>query len=67
METLLNSGNACYHSVKNFFSYLNLNIRFQNTVTLPSVLFGRENWCLIVKTWIEGVSEQGDEGENIWV
>jgi hypothetical protein len=49
----LNSGNACYHLVQNFlFSYLlskNLKIKIYETINLPLVLYGRENWFLVLK------------------
>jgi hypothetical protein len=41
----LNSGNACYHSVRNFLCSCllskNLNIRIYKTIILPVVLYGR--------------------------
>jgi hypothetical protein len=47
-----NSGNACYHSVKNFlFSLLseNLKIRLEKTRILPVVLHGHETWSLTLR------------------
>jgi hypothetical protein len=48
----LNSGNACYHSVQNFFSSSlqseNIKIRIYNTIVLPVVLYGCEIWSLIL-------------------
>jgi hypothetical protein len=44
----LNSGNACYHSVQNFFVFPNhikkLKLKIYRTVVLPVVLYGHETW-----------------------
>jgi hypothetical protein len=44
----LNSGYACYHSVKNILSFSsavkNVKIRMYKTILLPVVLYGCEVW-----------------------
>jgi hypothetical protein len=49
----LNSGNACYHSVKNLLSSRllskNLKIRIYKTIILPVVLYGCETWSLTLR------------------
>jgi hypothetical protein len=49
----LNSGNACYHSVKNLLSSRllskNLKVRIYNTIILPVVLYGCETWSLTLR------------------
>jgi hypothetical protein len=49
---LINSGNACYHSVqKRLFSRLlseNVKIKIYKTIILPIVLYACETWSLIV-------------------
>jgi hypothetical protein len=49
----LNSGNACYHSVKNILSFRlpfkNLNIRIYKTIILPVVLSGCQTWSLTLR------------------
>ena len=53
IKSRLRSGNACYHSVQNLFSYRllskNLNIKIYRTVILPVVLYGRETWSLTLQ------------------
>jgi hypothetical protein len=50
---MLNSGNACYHSVQNLlFSRLlskNLKVKIYKTIILPVVLYGCETWSLTVR------------------
>jgi hypothetical protein len=50
MERKFNSGNACYHSVRNLFSSRllsrNIKIRIYKTIILPAVLYGCETWSL---------------------
>jgi hypothetical protein len=50
IKRILNSGNACYHSVQNFlYSCLlskNINIRIYETTVLLLVLYGCEIWSL---------------------
>jgi hypothetical protein len=71
IKRILNSGNACYHSVQNLLSsrtlFKNVNIRIYQTTILPVVLFGCETWSptLRVGTHSECISEQSAE-ENIW-
>jgi hypothetical protein len=52
-KELLNSGNACYHSVQNLLSsYLlskNITIKICKTIILPVVLYGYETWSLILR------------------
>jgi hypothetical protein len=49
----LNSGNACYHSVRNLLSShllpKNIKIRIYNTIILPVVLYGCETWSLTLR------------------
>jgi hypothetical protein len=49
----LNSGNACYHSVKNLVSSRllrkNVKIRIYKTIILPVVLYGCETWSLTLR------------------
>jgi hypothetical protein len=48
-----NSGNACYHSVQKFVSFLllsrNVKIRIFKTIILPVVLYGCETWSLTLR------------------
>jgi hypothetical protein len=50
---ILNSGNACYHSVQNLLpSHLlskNLKVRVYKTIILPVVLYARETWSLLLR------------------
>jgi hypothetical protein len=50
---LLNSGNACYHSVQNLLSFRllskNIKIRIYKTIILPVVLYGCQTWSLILR------------------
>jgi hypothetical protein len=60
IKRILNSGNACCHSVQNLLlSRLlseNVKIRIYNTIILPVILFGCEIWSLTQRgTWTEGV------------
>jgi hypothetical protein len=49
----LNSGNACYHSVRNLLSShllsKNVKVRIYKTIILPLVLYGCETWSLTVR------------------
>jgi hypothetical protein len=48
----LNSGNACYHSVQNFLSFLlskDVKIRIHRTIVLPPVLYGCETWSVALR------------------
>jgi hypothetical protein len=49
----LNSGNACYYSVRNLLSSRLLSkyvkVRIYKTIILPVVLYGYETWTLTVK------------------
>jgi hypothetical protein len=49
----LNSGNACYHSVKNLLPSCllpkNIKVRIYKTIILPVVLYGSETWSLTVR------------------
>jgi hypothetical protein len=53
MKKILNSGNACYHSVQNLLSSHLLSrtvkIRIYKTIILPVVLFGCETWSLTLR------------------
>jgi hypothetical protein len=50
---ILNSGNACYHSVQNLLSTRllskNINIRLYKTIILPVVPYGCETWSLTLR------------------
>jgi hypothetical protein len=49
----MNSGNACYHSVKNLLSsrllHKNLKIRIYRSIILPVVLYGCQTWSLALR------------------
>jgi hypothetical protein len=53
IESILNSGNACYHSVQNLLSTRliskNLKIKIYKTVILPVLLYGCENWSFTLR------------------
>jgi hypothetical protein len=53
MKRRLNSGNACYHSVKKLLSFRmlskNMKFRIYKTIILPVVLYGCETWSLTVR------------------
>jgi hypothetical protein len=53
IKSILNSGNACYHSVQNLFSSRliskNLKIKIYKTVILPVVLYGYKTWSLTLR------------------
>jgi hypothetical protein len=50
IKRILNSGNACYHSVQNLLSSCllskNAKVRIYKTIILPVVLYGCETWSL---------------------
>jgi hypothetical protein len=52
-KTILNTGNACYHSVQNLLSSRllskNLKIRIYKTIIFPVVLYGCETWFLTLR------------------
>jgi hypothetical protein len=49
----LNSGNSCYHSVKNLLSSRllsrNIKIRIYKNIILPVILYGCETWSLTLR------------------
>jgi hypothetical protein len=53
IKRILNSGNACYHSVQNLLSSRllskNAKVRIYKTILLPVVLYGCETWSLTVR------------------
>jgi hypothetical protein len=53
IKGILNSGNACYHSVQSLLSSRllskNVNVRIYKTIILPVVLYGCETWSLTVR------------------
>jgi hypothetical protein len=53
IKWILNSCNACYHSVQNLLSSQllskNLKIRTYKTIILPVVLYGYETWSLTLR------------------
>jgi len=53
INSRLNSGNACYHSVQNLLSSSllsrNLKIKIYQTIILPIVLYGCETWSLTLR------------------
>jgi hypothetical protein len=50
---VLNSGNACYHSVQNLLSSRllskNIKIRIYKAIVLPVVLYGCETWSVTLR------------------
>ena len=52
-ESILKSGNACYHSVQSLFSSSslseNINIKIYRNIILPIVLHGCETWSLTLR------------------
>jgi hypothetical protein len=51
-KSILNSGNACYHSVQSFvFRLLSRNVKgkIQKTIIRPVVLYGCETWSLTLR------------------
>jgi hypothetical protein len=52
IKRILNSGNACYHSVKNLLSSClskNIKIRIYKTIILLVVLYGCQTWSLALR------------------
>jgi hypothetical protein len=53
IESRLNSGNGCYHSVQSFLSSCllsrNLKVKIYKTIILPVVLYGCEIWSLTLR------------------
>jgi hypothetical protein len=53
INSRLNSGNACYHSVQSLLSSCllsrNVNVKTYKTIILPVVLYGCETWLLTLK------------------
>jgi hypothetical protein len=53
IKRILNSGNACYHSVQNLLSSRllskNMKARIYKTIILPLGLYGCETWSLTVR------------------
>jgi hypothetical protein len=52
IKKILNSGNACYHSVRNLLSSRLLSknvVRIYKTIILPVVLYGCETWSLTAR------------------
>jgi hypothetical protein len=53
INSRLNSGNACYHSVQSLLSYRllsrNIKVKVWNTIILPVVLYGCGTWCLTLR------------------
>jgi hypothetical protein len=53
MKSVLNSGNACYHSVQNLLSSClpskNIKTGIYETIILPVVLYGCETWSLALR------------------
>jgi sorting nexin-29 len=53
IKRILNSCNACYHSVHNLFSSCllskNVKVRIYKTIILPVVLYGCETWSLTLR------------------
>jgi hypothetical protein len=60
INSRLNSGNACYHSVQSLPSSSllsgNVKVKIYKTIILPVVLCGRETWSNTEgRAWTEGV------------
>jgi hypothetical protein len=53
IESRLNSGNACYHSVQNLLSSCllsrNVKVKICKSIILPVVLYGCETWSLTLR------------------
>ena len=53
INSRLNSGNACYHSVQNLLSFsllsTNIQIKIYRTIILPVFLFGCATWLLTLR------------------
>jgi hypothetical protein len=53
INSRLNSGNACYHSVQSLLSYrllsTNVKVKIYKTIILPVVLYGCETWFLTLR------------------
>jgi hypothetical protein len=53
IKSILNSGNACYHSVQSLLSSRllsrNLKVKIYKTIILPVVLYGCETWSLTLR------------------
>jgi hypothetical protein len=53
IKKILNSGNACYHSVQNLLSSRllskNVKVRIYKNIMLPVVLYGCQTWSLTVR------------------
>jgi hypothetical protein len=70
IESRLNSGNVCYHSVQSllFFRLFsrNLKVKIYKTIILPIVLYGCETWSVTLREEHRfKVFGNGAEG-NIW-
>jgi hypothetical protein len=51
IDSILKSGNACYHSVHNllFFSPISKNLKIYRTIILSVVVHGCETWSLTLR------------------
>jgi hypothetical protein len=53
VNSRLNSGNACYHSVQSLLSSRqpsrNVKVKIYKTIILPDILYGYETWCLTLR------------------
>jgi hypothetical protein len=53
IDSRLNSGNGCYHSVQSLLSYRllsrNVKVKLYKTIILPVVLYGCETWSLTLR------------------
>jgi hypothetical protein len=53
INSRLNSGNACYHSVQSLLSFhllpRNIKVKIYKTIILPVVLYGCETWSLTLR------------------
>jgi sorting nexin-29 len=53
IKSRLNSGNACYHSVKSLLSScllsMNVKVKIYKTIILPFIQYGCETWSLTVR------------------
>ena len=69
IKSRLKSGNACCHSVQNFFSSRllskNLETKIYRTIILPIVLYGCETWSLTLREERKLRVFENME-ENIW-
>jgi hypothetical protein len=71
INSRVNSGNACYHSVQSLLSSRllsrNVKVKIYKTIILPTVLYGCETWSLTLREEhrLRVFENRGSE-KNIW-